>query len=151
MSHDPGKRVARIDRREVAALPAQWTDLEKGHQLRLLLHERGIDANRLYLLTYHPPHRCWLFTQGGAEPALVAPAPGKGDDLFYRQLTADLGRTARVACATWGACRAYYQLPDVPYEITSADLVRQLGAPDDAQPAVRFTREGGWQTEPCSN
>jgi hypothetical protein len=151
MPHDSGKRVARIDRREVAALPAQWTDREKGYQLRVLLRERGIDPNRLYLVSYHPRHRCWLFTQQGPEPADLPPSPGKSDDVFYRQLAAELRHTARLACAVHGGQRVRYQLPDAAQEVSPADLAKLLGAPDAGHSPVRFTREGGWQAGPSVN
>jgi hypothetical protein len=150
MAHDTAKRVARIDRRELAALPMQWTDLEKGYQLRLLLRERGIDPNRLYFLTYHPRHHCWLFTQQGPEPGAVPLRPDQGDAAFYHQLAGELRRTARLACAAPGAAWVRYQLPDRPQELTPADLAIELGGWGEYVP-VRFTWEGGLQSGPSSN
>jgi hypothetical protein len=150
MEHDPVKRVARLDRWEVVALPTQWTDEDKGQQLRLLLRERGIDPNRLYLLTYHPRHHCWLFTQRCAEPGSVVTA-GKPDDVFYRQLAGELRRTARAATLSQGPWWAPYRLPDVPEAVTPAELAMELSATGEPNPAVRFTREGGWHTDPSAN
>jgi hypothetical protein len=152
MPHEAGKRVARLDRREVASLPVQWTELEKGQQLRLLLWERGIDPNRLYFLSYHPRHKCWLFVQGGAEPGTGAPAAAvKGDDTFYRQLVAELRRAARLACVTQGAYSIRYELPDPSVDVTPIDLAKQLGVLAEGHAAVRFTGEGGWRAEPSWN
>jgi len=144
--------VARIDRREVAALPTQWTDLEKGLQLRLLLRERGIDPQRLYVLTYHPRHQSWLFTQRPQEPGTVPSATaGTSDDVFYRQLAVELRRTARLACASQGLGWFPYRLPEQPEAVTPADLARELSACGDTDPPVRFTREGGWRAAPSVN
>jgi hypothetical protein len=152
MEHEPVTRVARLDRWEVAALPTQWTDEEKGQQLRLLLRERGIDPNRLYFLTYHPRHHCWLFTQRCPEPgAHGAMAAGKADDAFYRQLTTELRRTARVASATHGSWWTPYRLPEVPEILTPSELATELSAAGNIRPSLRFTPEGGWHTEPSDN
>jgi hypothetical protein len=152
MPHEPGKRVARLDRREVASLPVQWTELEKGQQLRLLLWERGIDPNHLYWVTYHPPHKCWLFVQAGPEPATAAPSPSvKGEDVFYRQLVAELRRSARLACVTHGAYHVRYELPGPSVDVTPTDLAKQLGKLAKGHATVRFTSEGGWRAEPSRN
>jgi hypothetical protein len=150
MEHEPLKRVARLDRWEVAALPTQWTDEEKGQQLRLLLRERGIDPNRLYILTYHPRHHCWLFMQRCPESP-VAAAVGKPDDVFYRQLAAELRRTARVASLSQGPWRVPYRLPDAPETLTPTELATELSAAGKLHSAVRFTREGGWHNGPSDN
>jgi hypothetical protein len=152
MEHEPVKRVARLDRWEVVALPTQWTDEEKGQQLRLLLRERGIDPNRLYFLTYHPRHHCWLFTQRCPESTAHSVKPAaKPDDIFYRQLTTELRRTARVASATQGTWWVPYRLPEVPEALTPSELATALSAAGDLHAAVRFTREGGWHTGPSEN
>jgi len=152
MEHEPVKRVARIDRWEVAALPSQWTDQEKGLQLRLLLRERGIDPNRLFFLSYHPRHHCWLLTQRCPDPAVAESAStAKGDDVFYRELTAELRRAARLACAHLGSWWFPYRLPEQPEPVTAAALTKELSGTGGSHAPVRFTREGGWQAGPSAN
>ena len=63
MPHEQGRHVARLDKHELTGMPAQWTEPERGRHLRRLLRDRGIDPDRLYFLSYHPRHRCWLFHQ----------------------------------------------------------------------------------------
>jgi hypothetical protein len=145
MENEPRQRLARIDRHEVAALPSEWTDLEKGRQLRYLLRERGIDPNRLYFLTYHPRHHCWLITQQAPETGGASVVtPGKSDDVFYRQLAVELRRTARLACASQGAWWLPYRVADQPEPITPSDLAHELSAAGDPPMEIRFNCEGGW-------
>ena len=151
MEHEPVKRVARLDRWEVAALPTQWTDEEKGCQLRLLLRERGIDPNRLYFLNYHPRHHCWLFTQRCPEPEALVATAGKADDAFYRQLAGELRRTARLASVSQGTWWVPYRLPDAPEIVSPSELAMELSAAGEARASVRFNREGGWQSGPSAN
>jgi hypothetical protein len=157
MQYQAPPRVARINRQELASLPAHWTDRERGQYVRLLLGIQGIDCGRLYWVEYHPRHHCWLVTQ--PEP-LTKAAPESGplakDDALCLQILTEFRRTARLA---WAALAARspelarhggkYELPDRPEELTPAGLVNQLGHSGPADAPVQFDAEGGWH-EPTS-
>src|SRR5438270_12832601 len=151
IQHEQGRHVAQLDKHELTGMPAEWTEPERGRHLRRLLRDRGIDPDRLYLLSYHPRHRCWLFHQRPPQgPAAVG---GVGDGLFFTRLGAELRRTARLAWAAQHAGRTEPRaagLPGKALETTPSDLASLLGGAS-AGPSVRFDAEGGWRTGPSNH
>jgi len=153
------RRLARLDKRELADIPLQWTKRERGQYLRRLLQFKGINPNSLYQVQYFPHRHCWLLTQE-VDPA---PAPGSAgthpppqeDELFYLQALAEFRRTALAAFAAVAAQSPHfaqfgrpYQLPPEPQEMTPADLANLLGGSSEAGVPPRFDSEGGWRSAP---
>jgi len=160
MANEPSPRVARIDKRELADMPASWSNRERGRYLWLLLRLKGIDPNRLYTVEYYPYRSCWVLTQvlepGLAETASAAPA--LEEEAFYLQAVTEFRRTARLAFAAAAARSRHfaafgcpYQLPAKIQEITPDDLRELIGNISGDRVGVRFNDEGGWQTEPSAN
>jgi len=46
--------VARINKHELAAMPASWSERERGQYLRVLLQLHGIDPDGIYRIEYYP-------------------------------------------------------------------------------------------------
>jgi hypothetical protein len=159
MSDEPTRRVARIDRHELADMPARWADPQRGRYLRRLLRARGIDTDRLYQVEYYPLRRCWLLTQvSGAGGPGRPRGPATTDAVFYLRARETLRRAARTACAALAAHSAHfahfgckYQLPAKPEAVTPATLADSLGGPGPGRAPVRFDGEGGWQASPSDN
>ena len=160
MCNQPTRRVARLDKRELADMPSSWSSQERGEYLWLLLRFRGIDPNRLYRVEYFPLRNCWLLIQESAGAAIsvaAAPPSGPTSAAFYQQLSAELSRSARSAFAMAAAHSLHfasvgckYQLPPKPQEISPAELTNLLGGAVP-QSAVRFDSEGGWQMGSIAN
>jgi hypothetical protein len=159
MVHQPTRRVVRLNKHELTEMPAPWSNRERGQYLRMLLRFKGIDPDRLYQVDYYPRRHCWLLTQeteaNPTPPPSVSTPPGPGDEVFYVQAQAELRRAASTAFAALAAHSRHfasfgcdYRLPPRPQEVTPADLVHQMGAPDQRDAAVRFDSEGGWQAGP---
>jgi hypothetical protein len=150
MPNEFRQRVARLNKQELDDMPAPWTRRERGHHLRRLLADRGIDPNRLYRVEYFPHRACWLFTQD-AEPRSSSPVPAPAapsDEAFYLQISLELRRSALSALARHRAMfGTKYQLPPEPQELSPADLVSLIGKAGEGQRSVRFDGEGGWQME----
>jgi hypothetical protein len=153
MPGEPSQRVARIDKRELADLPSQWTGDERGQYLRLLLRRRGIDLNRFYRVQYYPHHTCWLVTQdiGPGQPAAGTPAT-QTDTALYARLVDEFRRTAVTAIArlsgqspSLSAQGGRYELPPKPQELTPAELAKLIGGYPGDGASVRFDGEGGCQ------
>jgi len=162
MPDAPEKRVARINKHELADMPAVWTNQERGQFLRLLVQFKGIDLTRFYTVEYYPHRACWLVTQeGGAARDATAGTSlpgGKADEALYLRMRDEFRRTAVAACAVLeahsphlAAHGAKYQLPPKPQEITPAELLDQIGGSETGGPAVRFDGEGGWHSGPAEN
>ncbi len=153
--------MARIDRNDLANLPPQSTNAQRGRLLRVLLQQRGIDVRRLYQLAYFPHRRCWLLTQEalpeGECVSAAAPGPGKEDEAFYLQTLDDLRRTQRTALAGhvghafYHAYQGPYELPEKPREMSTADLAELLGDAGGGAERIRFDGEGRWLKEPRRN
>jgi hypothetical protein len=151
MSTEPTRRMARLEKHELASLPPHWTNRERGRHLRVLLQRKGIDPGRMYRLEYYPHRQCWLLTQEGAPPGELA--AGKVDDeSLYLETLNELRRTALTAVTALAAHNRYlaqngrpYQLPPKPEELTPADLAELLGGAPTGGDAVQFTGEGGWR------
>jgi hypothetical protein len=157
---DMPQRVARLDRRELREMPAEWTDQERGEYLGLLLKLRGIDCQRLFRLEYYPQRQCWLVLQRleHDERQIPAPPSGKAAELFYTQTIADLRRSARAAHAAlagrsvqFALYGSPYRLPDQPEALTPAALAELLDQPTVKKRPVHFTSEGGWKHQPSDN
>jgi hypothetical protein len=152
------QRVVRIDKGDLAELPAEWSDQERGRHLRRLFRLRGIEPHRLFRVEYYPHHQCWLLIQEDMPGASPAAAPRQPDGLFYRQVMAELRRAALTAFASHAARSMHfashgssYQLPPKPQELTPGTLMDLLGGPSKEQEGVHFTNEGGWQIKPSEN
>ncbi len=157
MTSEPIQHVARIDKCDLADLPAAWSEQERGRHLRLLFRQRGIDPHRLFRVEYYPHRQCWLLIQEGT-PVPGPPAPRQPDRLFYRQVTAELRRAALTAFASQAARSMHfashgqaYQLPPKAQELTPAKLADLLGGSQERPQDVHFTNEGGWQIKPSPN
>jgi hypothetical protein len=159
MASEPIRRVARMDKHELADMPTAWSNRERGQYLRLLLRLKGIDPNRLYAVDYYPCRACWILVQNGEpkaeEPHSIAPQTAEA---FYLQAVSELRRTARMAFAAAAARSQHfatfgcpYELPHQPQEITPADLRELVAGAGADNPSVRFTGEGGWESGPSSN
>ena len=152
-------RVARLDKRELADMPASWSDCERGWHLRALLRLKGIDPHRLYSVEYYPYRSCWVLSQVSPSLATAASAaPAQEAEAFYLQAITEFRRTARLAFAAAAARSRHfavfgcpYQLPLKSQEITPAELRNLIGDAGQAKGGVRFNDEGGWQTEPSAN
>src|SRR5262245_19432430 len=126
--------VARIDKCELAEMPAAWDNRQRGRYLRLLMRRRGIDPGRLYTVEYYPYRSCWVVTQNAASaPEGAAPA-AKADESFYVQVTGEFCRTARTAFAAaaarsqhFAAFGCAYQLPQKAQEMAPAELRKLIG------------------------
>jgi hypothetical protein len=151
--------MARLEKRELAEIPAHWSKEEQGEYLWRLLRDKGVDPGRLYTVEYFPHRQCWLLTQEiepGARPRPIASTPAsEAGRRFYTQVSTELRRTALSAFAAVAGRSAHfarfgcdYELPPKPQETTPADLVRLLGGPAAEDARVRFTSEGGWQSAP---
>jgi hypothetical protein len=162
MRNERIRRLARLEKRELAEIPSHWSKEEQGQYLWRLLQDKGVDPSLLYTVEYFPSRRCWLLTQeceSGAHPRPVAAVPPhEAGQSFYTQVSTELQRTALAAFAAHTARSVHfahfgrkYELPPKPQETTLADLVRSLGGPVDEQARIRFTSEGGWQAEPPEN
>jgi len=145
--------VARVNKQDLADLPARWTDRQRGRYLRRLLRQQGINPDRLFQVAYYPHWRCWLLTQ---EESLSGPAARpmavEGDEAFYMTTTAELRRTALLAVRAQAAQPTHsasfgvrFPLPPPPQPLTPAELASLLGGPGDSPATVRFDSEGGWQ------
>jgi hypothetical protein len=155
MTAESDKHIARLDQQELADLPLQWTNAERGHYLRRLLRAKGVDPDRLYALTYHPRKRCWLLSQprvasGPPAPAVQAGPPSEADEAFYLRALTELRRSALAALASGAAqaslpLGARYELPAQPQETTPAALAKWLGEGGVSDRPVRFDSEGGWR------
>lgn len=151
MPSEPRQHVTRIDRRDLADLPPEWTDQERGRHLRLLFQQRGIDPDRLFRLEYYPHRHCWVLIQD-ADPRADKLPPHQPDRMFYRQVTAEFRRAALAALAAHGPhFLGKFQLPPEPQELTPAKLIDLLGGPGGDAAPVRFTSEGGWRASPSEN
>jgi hypothetical protein len=156
MVDEPIRRVARLDKHELADMPSAWTNQDRGRFLRLLLRQKGIDPDRLFTVEYYPHRTCWLLTQ---HAGLTAGTPARPSDAaFYEQTALEFRRTARSAFAVQAARSLHfashgcqYQLPAKPQEMTPSALADLLGGGGGTPPSVRFTSEGGWQTPPSDN
>jgi sugar/nucleoside kinase (ribokinase family) len=151
MHSEPAHHIARLDRQELADMPAHWTNQERGHFLRHLLHLKGIDANRFYRVEYYPHRTCWLLLQEAGSEG-VALSPGKADDQFYAHLLAELRRTALASFAHASTHSAHfarfgcnYELPPKPLELSPAELANLLDAAGKHGDPVQFDSEGGWR------
>jgi len=154
--------VARINKHELAAMPASWSERERGQYLRVLLQLHGIDPDGIYRIEYYPYRQCWVVTQVDRPDELPARGPAsrikQTDEAFCKQVMTQFRHTARAAFAAAAASSTHfasfgcaYQLPAKPQELTVADLAKQLGSAGLKQPAVRFTSEGGWRSKPSDN
>jgi hypothetical protein len=146
------RRTARLEKRELAAMPSHWSKEDQGRYLWRLLREKGLNPGRLYTVEYFPYHQCWLLTQEADSRPIAVALPKEGARLFFTQVSTELQRTARAAFAALAARSEHfarfgckYQLPPKPQETTPADLTRSLGGPADEDSHVQFTSEGGWQ------
>ena len=158
MPDEANRRVARVDKQEFKEMPASWSDEERGQYLRRLLRCKGIDPGRLFRIEYYPHRLCWLIHQQPMHSAPAAPAALQGDGAFFTQVMAEFRRTARTAFASVAAHSLHfashgcnYQLPPEPEEISTADLVDELGDVGDDGSGVRFDNEGGWQAKQSEN
>jgi hypothetical protein len=162
MRNEPRRYVARINKHELAALPASWSERERGQYLRFLFQFQGIDPDGIYRIDYYPYRQCWVVTQVDRPAELPARAPTsrikQADEEFYKQVMTQFRHTARVAFAAAAASSMHfasfgcaYQLPPKPQELTAADLAKQLDSAGVKQPPVRFNSEGGWQSKPSDN
>ena len=158
MANEPHQRIARIDKSDLADLPADGTEQERGRWLRLLLRQRGIDPHRLFRVEYYPHYHRWLVIQEAEPGAAARPTPPQPESLFYRHVMAELRRAALTAFASQAARSVHfashgspYQLPPKPQELTPAKLVDLLGGPQDGPDDVRFTGEGGWHIKPSED
>jgi hypothetical protein len=161
--NDQLRRVARINKRHLSALPADWTQAERGRYLRLLFRVKGIDPDRLFHIEYFPQRRCWLLLQPAAglpdpAPVDVAAPASRTDEAFYLQTAGALRRAAIAAFAAFAAhsshfarAGAAYQLPAQPQELTSAHLKDLCGHSTPDSMPIRFTAEGGWLSGPSEN
>jgi hypothetical protein len=160
MVSEPTTRVARVDKRELADMPASWTNCQRGRHLRALLRLKGIDPNRLYTVEYYPYRSCWVLIQM-LEPRLAMTTlavPAQEAEAFYLQAISEFRRAARLAFAAAAARSRHfavfgcpYELPAKIQEITPADLRELIGSAGEEKASVRFNDEGGWQTEPSAN
>jgi hypothetical protein len=154
MDQEPTRRIARLDKQELADMPSHWTDLERGQYLSLLLHLKGIDCRRLYWVEYHPRHQCWVVSQQPEADGTYASEPAFFDhaaDQLCLQTLVEFRRTARLA---WAALAARspefarhgsdYQLPEKPEELTPGELLSLLSDSDVEPPPAEFDGEGGW-------
>ncbi len=156
MPSEPSQRVARIDKSDLADLPAEWSEQERGRHLRRLFTQRGIDPHRLFRVEYYPDRQCWLLLQDAAAGA--SPPSRQSDQRLFRQVMAEFRRAAVTAFARHAARSMHfarhgrpYQLPPKPQELTTAKLADLLGGLRDGQDEVYFTNEGGWQVKPSEN
>jgi hypothetical protein len=156
MENEAPRRVARIDRAELAVLGGDTPLPERGRRLWRLLRGKGIDPGRLYHVEYYPVHHCWLVTQDEGPPAERTPQPltEKADLLFFVQVMTELQYVARSACRAMAAHSMHFarfgrkfQPPEPAKELPLADLVEQLGGPGDDTASVRFDSEGRWRSE----
>src|SRR5918911_533444 len=122
MPNEPGRRVARVDKSELSAMPEGWTHRERGRHLRRLLERKGIAPDRLFAVEYFPKHQCWVLTQDAeaAAPPGAAP-PAQPEEVFYLQTVTEFRRPAGGAFASLAARSAHfasfgcdYQLPEKP-------------------------------------
>lgn len=158
MSHEPSRRIARINRRDLLGLESPGTNPDRGRKLRLLLQAAGIDADQIFRIEYFPYRHCWVLVQEAADPgAAQAPRSGQADDLFYLEVMGQFRRAAQLACARSAAQSSHfarygcaYQLPHPPEPISPADLAALLGG-QGLEPGVRFSSEGGWISKPSPN
>jgi hypothetical protein len=153
------RRLARIDRAELAGPGPDAPLPERGRHLRRLLQGKGIDPDRLYHVEYYPGHHCWLVTQEEAPPRRrpARPADEKADTLFFVQVMTELQGTARHAVRAWAAHSMHFarfgrkfELPGPARELPLSELVDLLGGPGDDTASVRFDSEGRWHDEPPS-
>jgi hypothetical protein len=153
MPEHSSRRVARIDKSDLANLPAPWTDAERGRHLVGLLEKQGIVLSQFYHVEYYPRHQCWLLSQQGETVAAVAAAAQENDDVrVFRQLTQECRRAAQAAwrilamkSVHFAANGCDYRLPPEPEVLTPGGLAKWLGDSADADSSIRFTSEGGWQ------
>jgi hypothetical protein len=158
MMPERSRHIARIDKTELAEMPAAWSSRERGHFLRMLLCFRGIDPHALFRVEYYPHRCCWLLLQEQrAEERPAAPFL-QADEAFYLQTMTEFRRAARSAFAAASARSLHfashgcaYQLPPKPQEATTFDLAKQLGGKVAVDSAIHFTAEGGWQRAPSEN
>jgi hypothetical protein len=162
MRSEPRRYVARVNKHELATMPASWSEWERGQYLRFLFQLHGIDPDGIYRIEYYPYAQCWVVTQVGRPDELPARAPAsrikQTDEEFYKQVMTQFRHTARAAFAAAAASSTHfasfgcaYQLPPKAQELTVADLAKQLASAGLKQPAVRFNSEGGWQSRPSHN
>jgi|GEM_PF-5095577 len=151
------RHIARIDKTELAEMPAAWSPRERGQFLRMVLSFRGINPHALFQVEYYPYRSCWLLLQEHAEDRPAAPFV-QADEAFYAQTMMEFRRAARSAFAAATARSLHfashgcaYQLPPKPQEATTFDLAKQLGGEPAADSAIHFTAEGGWQSAPSEN
>src|SRR5262249_60679855 len=101
------RRLARLEKRELAAIPSNCSKEEQGQHLWRLLRDKGIDPGQLYTVEYFPHRQCWLLTQeteSGRRLQPIAPAPPRdAGRLFYTQVSTELRRTALAAFAVAAA------------------------------------------------
>jgi hypothetical protein len=123
----PRQRVARLDRDEIAGIPDHWDVRQRAQFCWVLLQLKGIDPARLFHCEYHPRRRCWLLVQDVNVSS--PPPPRQAEELFYKELAAELRRTARAATAALAARSSHYalfgcdyELPSSPQEMTPAAL-----------------------------
>ena len=159
MPNERSRRLARLEKRELAEMPSHWSKEERGQYLWRLLGSKGIDPSLLYTVEYFPYRQCWLLTQESESAMqrrpIVNTPPREAGRMFYTQVSTELQRTALAAFAAAAARSLHfarfgckYQLPAKPQETTVAELVRSLGGPSNDPDNVRFTSEGGWQLAP---
>ena len=161
MKNDRIRRVARIDRHELAEMPSTWSNRERGRYLRILVRFRGIDPDGLFQVEYYPYRTCWLLIQepqAEDRPATTKPTSLQPDETFYLQTLELFRRSARTAFAAAAAKSLHfashgssYELPSKPQEVTAARLADLLGGNAATDPSVRFNAEGGWQNEASEN
>src|SRR5207249_9967061 len=106
-------RLARVNKRELADVPAAWTEPERGQYLRLLLRGKGIDPDRLFRVEYHPRRHCWLVIQdpppsAGFVPRLSQPGHSAADAALYREVMNLFRRTAQAAFAALAAQSSHF-------------------------------------------
>jgi hypothetical protein len=153
MTHEPSRRVARLDRHELIDLLGLSSDADRGRHLWRLLQERGIEPGRLYLAEYHSRRGCWVLSQQ-AEPNSPSPAAapsGPAAAEFYTQTVAWLRWVARRAAAVPTAPSYRLGTPEGSHEMSPAELAELLGGPAPDAPGVRFDAEGGWQADVSEN
>ncbi|HMC89571.1 MAG TPA: hypothetical protein VKI17_08480 [Gemmataceae bacterium] len=160
MTLERTRHIARIDKNELADMPTAWSNRERGQYLRMLLSFRGINPDLLFQVEYYPYRCCWLLIQE-LDPDLRPPsrAPlAETAEAFYVHTMIELRRSARVAFAAAAAKSSHfachgcaYQLPAKPQEASAFDPLKLVGSKSSSDFPVRFTAEGGWQSEPSEN